>query len=77
MARVPSPARSTSARSTAAIMQFPCGHPEEKTSATGRIRTIRARAAWAACRRCNVIAVVVEPAGEGLRGPRSRTARRN
>jgi hypothetical protein len=58
-------------------MRFPCGHPEKKTSATGRIRTIAGRAAWAACQRCNVIAIVVEPAGGDRRGPTSGTARRN
>ena len=40
--------------------RFPCGHVEAKKSADGR-RKVKARAAWLACRRCNVVAFTVKP----------------
>ena len=52
----------SSARSTAAVMRFPCGHSEQQASATGRIRPTGGRAVWVACRRCNVIALACAPA---------------
>lgn len=59
MATVRSPARST-----AAVMRFPCGHSEPEASAIGRVRAAGVRAAWVACRRCNVIALAFAPAGD-------------
>jgi hypothetical protein len=67
---------SSSVRDTASSMRFPCGHCEPEASATGRIRAAAGRAAWVACRRCNVIALVCAPAdGRGRRVGKSLTAR--
>jgi hypothetical protein len=37
-------------------LRFPCGHLEPRRSVARRMR-IRDRAAWVACRRCNLITV--------------------
>jgi hypothetical protein len=67
---------SSSVRDTASSMRFPCGHTEPEGSAAGRIRAAGRRAAWVACRRCNVIAVACAPAGgRGRRVGKSLTAR--
>jgi hypothetical protein len=58
---------SSSVRDTASSMRFPCGHSEPEASATGRIRAAGGRAAWIACRRCNVIALVCAPSGRPRR----------
>jgi len=60
-----------SVRKAAAVMRFPCGHPEPETSVAGRIRAAGGRAAWIACRRCNVIALACAPAGH----PRHRVGK--
>jgi hypothetical protein len=66
----------SSARSTAAVMRFPCGHSEPEASATGRVRAAGGRAVWVACQRCNVIALACTPAGDRRRGVgKSLTAR--
>ena len=41
-------------------MKFPCGHLQN-ARAVGRRTRQTARAVWVACRRCNVIALVVAP----------------
>ncbi len=46
-------------------LRFPCGHLEAERS-VGRRTRATARAAWVACRRCNLIAVTV------ARVPRAR-----
>jgi hypothetical protein len=53
------------------ILRFPCGHLEAQPSVTARRREAL-RAAWVACRRCNVIALTVIPAPADV--PRSRRA---
>ena len=55
------------ARSTAAVMRFPCGHSEPEASATGRVRPAGRQAVWVACRRCNVIALACAPADDAPR----------
>jgi hypothetical protein len=39
-------------------LRFPCGHVESERGTKRRMRT-NERAAWIACRRCNVIALVI------------------
>jgi hypothetical protein len=58
----------SSARSTAAVMRFPCGHSEPDESVGPRIRAAGGRAVWIPCRACNAIALVLAPAV----GPRRR-----
>ena len=66
----------SSARSTAAVMRFPCGHSEPEASATGRVRAAGGRAVWVACQRCNVIALACAPADRpGRRVGKTLTAR--
>jgi hypothetical protein len=38
------------------ILRFPCGHVEDQPAVTARTRGTP-RAAWVACRRCNLIVV--------------------
>jgi hypothetical protein len=52
----------------AGAMRFPCGHTEPDDSVGRRLR-ITARAAWIACVRCNVVALVVGPSA-GAPAPR-------
>lgn len=40
--------------------RFPCGHSEEQSAVTARIRGADA-ALWVACRQCSVIALAVAP----------------
>ncbi len=63
---------SSSVKRTGPIMRFPCGHSEPEASAGGRFRAASGRAAWVACRRCNVIALACAPAGR----PRRRVGKR-
>jgi transcription initiation factor TFIIIB Brf1 subunit/transcription initiation factor TFIIB len=51
-----------SIRSAARSMRFPCGHSEPEATAGRRVRTTAGRAVWIACRQCNVLALVCEPA---------------
>jgi hypothetical protein len=43
------------------LLRFPCGHVEDEPAVTPRTRGTP-RAAWVACRRCNLIAVTIAPA---------------
>jgi hypothetical protein len=49
-ARKPDPARPR--------LRFPCGHVEGQRTVNRRLRTTE-RAAWVACRRCNLVTLVV------------------
>jgi hypothetical protein len=51
--------------------RFPCGHSEEQSAVTPRIRGADA-ALWVACRQCCVIALAVAP--PVARRPRRRSA---
>lgn len=51
----------TTARRAGVTFRFPCGHLESEKAVTARVRTT-ATAAWVACLRCTLIAVVVTPA---------------
>lgn len=42
-------------------LKFPCGHVAGQRAVAGRTRST-ATAIWVACRRCNVVALVVRPA---------------
>jgi hypothetical protein len=39
-------------------LRFPCGHVESERGTKRRMRTTE-RAAWIACKRCNLIALVI------------------
>jgi hypothetical protein len=53
------------------FMRFPCGHTEPDDSVGRRLR-ITLRAVWVACVRCNVVALVVEPAASDRRSRHGR-----
>jgi hypothetical protein len=68
----------SSVGSRAAVMRFPCGHPEPEASVAGRVRRAGGRAVWVACRRCNVVALACAPAGgSGRRVGKTPTAQTN
>jgi len=48
-------------RRRAPALKFPCGHVESPGAAARRTRTTGG-AAWVACRKCNLIALVVASA---------------
>lgn len=43
-------------------LRFPCGHVEGQRTVNRRLRTTE-RAAWVACRRCNLVTLVVAVGG--------------
>ncbi len=58
--RRPPGARATTARRRTTqppVLRFPCGHLEDQPAVTARTRETP-RAAWVACRRCNLIVLV-------------------